>query len=103
MNEAAAPGKFAEYVLCGLPIVMTDGIGDFSEHAKEHPCACVLPGLDDLNALRPLLHAFCARDFTADERQAFSRWGAERFAIELYVPRLAALYRSLAGESLAAG
>ncbi|HKQ58610.1 MAG TPA: glycosyltransferase [Candidatus Eisenbacteria bacterium] len=99
MNEAAAPGKFAEYVLCGLPIVMTDGIGDFSEHAKASPYACVLPGLDDLSALRPVLREFCARTFTNEQREAFSRWGAERFAIELYVPELAALYRSLAGEA----
>lgn len=100
MNEVAAPGKFAEYVLCGLPIIMTDGIGDFSEQAKGHPCACVLADLEDLNAAAPALHAFCRADVTAQQRADFSRWGAERFAIELYVPRLAALYRELAHEAL---
>jgi glycosyltransferase involved in cell wall biosynthesis len=98
MNEVAAPGKFAEYVLSGLPIVMTDGIGDFSDAAKGSECACVLPGLEDLAAARPALRSFCRRTFDDRERAAFARWGAERFAIELYVPKLAALYRTLAGE-----
>jgi glycosyltransferase involved in cell wall biosynthesis len=99
MNEVAAPGKFAEYVLSGLPIIMTDGIGDFSEVARESECACVLPGIVEPGASREVLREFCLRDFTSEQRQAFSRWGAERFAIELYVPQLAALYRSLAGDA----
>ncbi|MBI1797653.1 MAG: glycosyltransferase [Candidatus Eisenbacteria bacterium] len=98
MNEVAAPGKFAEYALCGLPIVMTDGIGDFSDVVRDEPCACVLPGLDDLEASRATIQEFARRDVTQDERAAFAHWGAERFAIELYVPQLAALYRRLAGE-----
>jgi len=98
MNEVAAPGKFAEYVLSGLPIIMTDGIGDFSEAAKQAECACVLAGLKDLGASREAIHAFCAQAFTSEQRAASNRWGAERFAIELYVPQLAALYRSLAGD-----
>jgi len=99
MNEVAAPGKFAEYALCGLPIVMTDGIGDFSAAAKPTEWACVLPGLDDLAAHRGALQAFAARRFDVDARAAFARFGAERFAIELYTPQLAALYRSLGGEA----
>lgn len=99
MNEVAAPGKFAEYVLCGLPIVMTDGIGDFSEAAKSTEWACVLPGLGDLAAHRGALQAFAGHRFDPDARAAFARWGAERFAIELYTPQLAALYRTLGGEA----
>ena len=72
-----------------------DGIGDFSEAARQAECACVLPGLEDLGASREAIHAFCSQAFTAEQRAAFSGWGAERFAIELYVPQLAALYRSL--------
>jgi glycosyltransferase involved in cell wall biosynthesis len=102
MNEVAAPGKFAEYVLSGLPIILTDGIGDFSEEAKRSDCACVLPGLEDLDASRPALRSFCRRTFSDRERAEFGRWGSERFAIELYVPKLAALYRSLGGEAPAA-
>jgi hypothetical protein len=62
---------------------------------------CVLPGLDDLRAHRLTLQTFCGRRFEPESRAAFGRWGAERFAIELYTPQLADLYRSLGGESAA--
>lgn len=31
MNNVASPSKFAEYVLCGLPTIISKGVGDFSE------------------------------------------------------------------------
>ena len=42
VNQVAAPTKFAEYLLCGLPVVMTTGIGDFSELAKKEKLGIVL-------------------------------------------------------------
>jgi glycosyltransferase involved in cell wall biosynthesis len=94
-NEAGAPGKFAEYMLSGLPIVMTEGIGDFSEQVRDQPFACVLPGLDRLEDSTARIHAFCRRAVSAEDRFAQSRWGAERFSTELRIAQLAALYRSL--------
>jgi glycosyltransferase involved in cell wall biosynthesis len=44
VNQVAAPTKFAEYLLCGLPVVMTDGIGDFSELVKTEKVGIVLKG-----------------------------------------------------------
>jgi glycosyltransferase involved in cell wall biosynthesis len=31
VNEVASPVKFAEYLAAGLPVILTEGIGDFSE------------------------------------------------------------------------
>lgn len=31
MNNVASPSKFAEYVLCGLPTIISNGVGDYSE------------------------------------------------------------------------
>jgi glycosyltransferase involved in cell wall biosynthesis len=95
MNEVAAPGKFAEYVLSGLPIVMTEGIGDFSAPLRESEFACVLPDLGDADDCRERIQRFCARDFAPEQRSAFSVWAAERFAVELSTPRLADLYRTV--------
>lgn len=36
MNNVASPTKFAEYILCGLPVLITEGIGDYSEYAITH-------------------------------------------------------------------
>jgi hypothetical protein len=95
MNEVAAPGKFAEYVLSGLPIVMTEGIGDFSARMRDAEFACVLPSLDDPDDVRERIQRFCARDITPEQRSTFGAWAAERFSVRLLIPRLAALYRTL--------
>ena len=95
VNEVAAPGTFAEYVLSGLPIIMTEGIGDFSEAMRDAEFACVLPDLADAGDWRERVQGFCARDFTPGQRADFSRWAAERFAVEERAPELAALYRSV--------
>jgi hypothetical protein len=95
MNEVAAPGKFAEYVLSGLPIVMTEGIGDFSAPLRESEFACVLPDLADADGCRDRVQRFCARDFDPAQRSAFGAWAAERFAAESSTPRLARLYRTV--------
>jgi glycosyltransferase involved in cell wall biosynthesis len=31
VNNVASPTKFAEYLLCGLPVIISEGIGDYSE------------------------------------------------------------------------
>jgi hypothetical protein len=95
MNEVAAPGKFAEYVLSGLPIVMTEGIGDFSAPMRESEFACVLPDLADADDCRDRIQRFCARDFDPGQRSAFGAWAAERFAVERATPRIADLYRTV--------
>lgn len=92
VNEVAAPGKFGEYVLSGLPIVMTEGIGDFSRQVAGQALACVLPTLDDRDDVARRVGAFCSRPASDQEREAFSRWAAERFAVEATLPRLEQLY-----------
>lgn len=95
MNEVAAPGKFAEYVLSGLPLVMTEGIGDFSEAMRDSEYACVLPGLDDRADVRERVQRFCARDFAPEQRAEFARWAGERFGVRRVTPQLAQLYRTV--------
>jgi hypothetical protein len=37
MNNVASPTKFAEYMLCGLPTIISVGVGDYTEFCmKEH-------------------------------------------------------------------
>lgn len=35
MNNVASPSKFAEYVLCGLPTIISKGVGDFQNYANK--------------------------------------------------------------------
>ena len=37
-NQVASPVKFAEYLACGLQVIISENIGDFTGFAKEHQC-----------------------------------------------------------------
>lgn len=37
-NKVASPVKFAEYLACGLKVIISDNLGDYSEFTKQHNC-----------------------------------------------------------------
>jgi len=41
-NKVAAPTKFAEYLSAGLPVLISEGIGDYSAFVKTHNCGFIL-------------------------------------------------------------
>lgn len=44
--KAVAPIKLGEYLLCGVPVIATKGIGDTELYIKDVACAYLLDGLD---------------------------------------------------------
>lgn len=40
-NRVSSPVKFAEYLACGLQVIISEEIGDFSEFVKEHQCGMI--------------------------------------------------------------
>lgn len=46
-RQASSPTKNAEYLACGLPIVVNDGIGDTSNHLREDGTGVVLDDFSD--------------------------------------------------------
>ncbi len=72
-NQVAAPVKFAEYLACGLRILCSEGLGDYTDFVKEHACGdIVCPGnaenveihpvsLDDKNRARRLAKEFFSK------------------------------------------
>jgi len=40
-NQVASPVKFAEYLACGLQVLISEGIGDFTNFVKEQGCGKV--------------------------------------------------------------
>ena len=36
MNNVASPTKFAEYILCGLPVLISEGVGDYSKYTIDN-------------------------------------------------------------------
>lgn len=41
-NEVAAPTKFAEYLSCGLPVLISPGIGDYPDFVESHQAGKVI-------------------------------------------------------------
>lgn len=41
-NKVAAPVKFAEYLSCGLKIIISEGIKDYAKFVDEHGCGYVI-------------------------------------------------------------
>lgn len=48
-NEVASPTKFAEYLACGLKVLISEGIGDYSKFAEENECGFLIKENSDLN------------------------------------------------------
>jgi hypothetical protein len=40
-NEVASPTKFAEYLSAGLPVIISEGLGDYSEFVQQNDCGIV--------------------------------------------------------------
>jgi glycosyltransferase involved in cell wall biosynthesis len=48
-NKVASPTKFAEYLYAGLPILISENLGDFSEFVKNHHCGFVVNDKNNFN------------------------------------------------------
>ena len=94
LNEVACPTKFAEYILSGLPVLISSGIGDCSPFVGEHGAGAVLPTPDPRAAVAAFERIRSEPD---DARRA--RIGAlgARLSRQRYAREMAALYRRIAG------
>ena len=41
-NQVAAPTKFAEYLMCGLKVLISEKMGDYSDFTVAHDCGVVV-------------------------------------------------------------
>jgi len=47
VNRVSSPVKFAEYCLCGLPVIITDNVGDYSGYVRSYKLGHIV----DLNSV----------------------------------------------------
>lgn len=84
--RAASAVKTAEYLLCGVPVLATPGVGGI-EHLLDDNAGLCLPG-EDQAALEEAAHWFCNTVLT--DRQRFSdgarRLGLDHFSLDRAVP-----------------
>jgi len=69
VNQVASPMKFAEYMSCGVPVVLTEGIGDFSDLVRSQRLGLVLPYLGSRHINGSRLAAFLSSYAVEPEQQ----------------------------------
>lgn len=97
-KKGSSPTKVAEYLACGLPVVLNGDIGDQGELAVERDACAVFEGFSDqrLEAVAEQALALAARPLedrvAASRRVATTRFDVERVGVSRYER----LYRALA-------
>ena len=92
-NEVACPTKFAEYVMTGLPVLISAGIGDCSPFVEAERAGAVLAEPDPRVAVAALARIRSEPD---DARRARIAAVGQRLSRQRYAREMAALYRRIA-------
>src|SRR4030042_1420126 len=98
-DRVASPVKFAEYLRCGLPVILTPYVGDFSALATAEGIGQIVdfpPRPDEMVRAAQAVRARLAAEGDA-YRQRCSQVAAARFSWEAQLPEILRLYEKLAG------
>ena len=93
LNKIASPGKFAEYVMCGLPVMMTDEIGDYSEIMKTQELGIVIQSINDEEEIIEKFTRFREIKVDVATRHQFSQWATALFSKQNQFPKLLEIYQ----------
>lgn len=98
VNRVASPVKFAEYLAAGLPVLLSDHIGDSSDLVRRERVGLVVPPDAAANERTSLL-----REFLNDYLAAPEQWRSRCRAVarrcldsDVHLPKLVELYHRLA-------
>ncbi len=92
INYVASPTKFAEYILCGLPVVLTNKIGDFSEAVKNKRIGYVINNIQNIEAEIDCLVEFISSASEVNNKQLLHeeivKWGKENLSKDVYLNKI---------------
>ncbi len=96
----SSPTKVAEYLACGLPVVLNDGVGDQAALRAESNACVVLPSFDDAELEKAADQAIALAASPFATRSAHTAEVARnRFSLSQFgIPKYTELYRKLCAE-----
>lgn len=92
-KRSSCPTKFAEYLACGLPVVINSGIGDTDVMVKERSLGVVIDGFDRdsyLRGARGITELIKEKELLSDRCR---RAAEEEFSLDMGVSRYFDIYR----------
>jgi hypothetical protein len=100
VNEVASPVKFGEYLASGTPVILSEGIGDYSNLTRRENVGLVLPILVDEGQVEMLLGPFLSAYGAApiEWRTRSRRVAQQELDSSFHLPKVAALYDNLAAQ-----
>lgn len=79
-NRTTSPVKFAEHILCGLPVVMTEGIGDYSVMTAEHDMGLLMTDYEDMEGLGAQVNQWLDAHPGTAHRARISQFGQQNLS-----------------------
>lgn len=94
MNNVASPTKFAEYVMCGLPVVISDGVGDFSELAVQNQLGVSI-NFEHEKQFLTTLKSYC-KTLSEQKKDEISQWGRQNFSKQFQINNNLMVFKEIA-------
>ncbi len=92
LNRVAAPTKFAEYMMCGLPVMISEGIGDYSEYIKKKGYGIVASPKTDAHEYVQLFKNFYDKSVIF-ERELIAIESNELFSKQKFINLMSEVYK----------
>ncbi len=94
INEVAAPTKFAEYIMSGLPVMISDNIGDYSDFVKSKRVGIVFNNDASAEEYVTLFNEFYERRNSV-EKHTIAQLGFDNFAKCHYAEVMKQIYANI--------
>jgi glycosyltransferase involved in cell wall biosynthesis len=94
LNEVAAPTKFAEYIMTGLEVLISDNIGDYSKFVEENNLGLIL---GNVNSPEEYIQKFSEYLNNSNKlsREEIAKLGFQNFAKINYSKKMSEIYTEL--------
>ena len=83
MNQVASPTKFSEYILAGLPVILSDSIDDFTQIIRNTGYGLVLENHKKIN----INDSDAIIKLCAENKEEISNWGNLNFSKGIFIQK----------------
>lgn len=97
VNQVASPVKFSEYLSAGVPVVITEGVGDFSASVEQNKIGVTLSPDDEAHSTDRLVELASSQEHRRVKLATTCRtYVQNNLSWQKYIPVLRDVYRAVA-------